>query len=596
MKTPLKNFLISIVFTVTISLVSVATTFPLPALGQSIPTLPDGTGGQIRILSGTGAFASVSDANDVLNVSPGAALNGTVQLSVLNLAPAANNAVAPLIYTPSWGDHSNSWRQINPWVPTGQSQQQAQISLTAPTAPGTYHIIFSVSWEVGGDHVASGTSWAIGKDLGYGWVNNYDIWNDGNDLADFNAAQLSSAQSNGWAYFNVLNSVSPMKYTQRPIPADAITLVVSANGSSTTTSTSSGTSAPAVMTAFAVTNDTWGALNTDNTCFGIATLELTWFNMRLSQPSLSRLRDVYMNCDATMRRNLTDTAEVRTLAADLFSAKILQALGSDCSILQSALKAGHPAMIVMQSVPPLAHAVVAIGYEETSSSVIFYTADSNFPDQEQTMTYDKKAQTWDYYWNDSGYWSKVYPNTKCPNWSPFNVGYVTLNGLLGSAIFATDLTGFQNGVINALLPNPVVQSVSPSQTSVEVKQTFPVTVTVKNTGPSSGSFDIQLVDTAWAAILGGGWTVASPVQQNQNFSGYQAQTFTFNVTATTEGTHSFNGQARMSGHVLWDGSSLQSANVVASPSSQSPSASQTTTPGEPTAPLPPTPPSGPKFP
>ncbi len=228
---------------------------PVSQTVNGIPTL-GGVGGQIRVLSGTGAFASVSDANNVLNVSSGATLNGTIELSVLNLAPG--DAVAPLIYTPSWGNHSSSWKQINGWVPTGQSDQQAQMSLVAPTTPGTYHIIFAVGWETSADHVASGTSWGIGKDLGYGWVNNYDVWNDGNDIADFNAAQLSSAQINGWATNSVMNgpdnSHSTTWYLQRPYPADAITLVVTGNSSTRSTASQSGLQ---VVTAPTVSTTAW---------------------------------------------------------------------------------------------------------------------------------------------------------------------------------------------------------------------------------------------------------------------------------------------------------------------------------------------------
>ena len=189
-----------------------------------------GTSGKIRILSGTGSFASVSDAGNTLNVSPGATLNGTIQLSVLNLGPSF--AIAPLIYTPSWGDHSTSWKLINNWVSTGQSQQQAQIALVAPTTPGTYHIIFAFAWEMSGDQVASATTWPMGK----------DIWNDGNDVAEFNSTQLSSAQLNGWAQVGELNgpdnSHSTTWLQQRYYPADAITLVVTGSSSTQPTSTS----------------------------------------------------------------------------------------------------------------------------------------------------------------------------------------------------------------------------------------------------------------------------------------------------------------------------------------------------------------------
>jgi hypothetical protein len=170
-------------------------------------------------------------------------------------------------------------------------------------------------------------------------------------------------------------------------------------------------------------------------------------------------------------------------------------------------------------------------------------------------------------------------------------------------IFSADQANGVQQFINALLPTPVVQSVIPSETSVAVNQTFPVTVTVKNTGPSAGSFDIRLVDSAWLAAQGGGWTVTTPVQQNESFSAGQTLPFTFNVTATSAGTHSFLGQAGVHGSIPldWIGANgMHSTDVVASPSastpSQSPSASQTTIPGEPTAPLPPTAPVGPNPP
>jgi hypothetical protein len=210
-----------------ITAISFLNAFPLPALGQSIPTY-GGTGGQIRILSGTGSFASVSDANDILNVSPGATLNGAVNLQALNLGPSG--AVAPLIYTPSWGNDSSSWGLINGWIPTGQSDQQAQVSLVAPTSPGVYHIIFAVGWELSGDQVASATDWPLG----------YDVWNDGNDIAEFNASQISSAQLNGWAFNNFLNSSG---YYLRPIPTDAITLIVGIPAPTVTTGAASSITA-----------------------------------------------------------------------------------------------------------------------------------------------------------------------------------------------------------------------------------------------------------------------------------------------------------------------------------------------------------------
>jgi hypothetical protein len=188
----------------------------------SIPTWLGETGGQLRIIGGTGSFASVSDDNDILSVSPGSTLNGTVNLQAF--VEGCDVCIVPLIYTPTWGNDSTSWQLISANIPnSGYSSQTANVSLTAPTIPGVYYIIFAASWEIGGDHVASGSNWALG----------YDVWNDGNDIAELNASQISTAQLNGWAFVNTLNApdsehASPYYITNRPIPADAITLVVGA--------------------------------------------------------------------------------------------------------------------------------------------------------------------------------------------------------------------------------------------------------------------------------------------------------------------------------------------------------------------------------
>jgi hypothetical protein len=128
----------------------------------------------------------------------------------------------PLIYTPSWGEDSNTWQLINGWIPIGQSTQPAQVSLTAPSTPGTYQIIFAFSWEKTGDQVASASNWALG----------HDVWGDGNDIAEFNATQIASAQLNGYALDEWLfpEADGTTQYVAEYIPSDAITLNVVAPG------------------------------------------------------------------------------------------------------------------------------------------------------------------------------------------------------------------------------------------------------------------------------------------------------------------------------------------------------------------------------
>jgi serine/threonine protein kinase len=204
---------------------------PLITNASGMATIPrngnGGPGGTLKITSGSRDFNSVSSANKILTVAPGANLNGTIELQTLNLG--ISDAIAPLIWTPSWGDHSTSWQQINAWIPTGQSAQQAQVSFTAPTTPGTYHIIFAFEWEMRGDQVASGSSWPLGTDR----------WNDGNDIAELSAAQISEAQLKGYTEDNWLmpagDKYSSPHYIHQYVPADALTLIVA--GSSSTSAT-----------------------------------------------------------------------------------------------------------------------------------------------------------------------------------------------------------------------------------------------------------------------------------------------------------------------------------------------------------------------
>jgi hypothetical protein len=173
-------------------------------------------GGTLQIVSATGRLSSISGSNKILYVSPGAALTGTVTLSADNITPGGD--VVPLIYTPSWGADSNSWQLINGGIPVGQSTQQAQVSVTVPSTPGTYYIIFAFSWEETGDQVASGSNWKLGN----------DAWDDGNDIAEFSASQIASAQLNGYAVDEWLfpGTGGTTHYASEYIPSDGITLIV----------------------------------------------------------------------------------------------------------------------------------------------------------------------------------------------------------------------------------------------------------------------------------------------------------------------------------------------------------------------------------
>ncbi|MGA8231014.1 MAG: hypothetical protein WB795_06000, partial [Candidatus Acidiferrales bacterium] len=115
----------------------------------------------------------------------------------------------------------------------------------APLQPGTYHILFAFQLELGGGNVASGTNWSTRG----------DVWNGGNDLAEFNDSQIKSAQNWGCAVDSWLMPEGPQLFY---VPADAITVQV---GAAQTTRRAAGTepTGPAAITRRVPAAQPWTA-------------------------------------------------------------------------------------------------------------------------------------------------------------------------------------------------------------------------------------------------------------------------------------------------------------------------------------------------
>jgi len=97
------------------------------------------------------------------------------------------------------------------------------VQLSAPPQAGIYYIIFAFRGELTGAQMASATNWPLG----------YEVWNDGNDIADFSSTQISEAQQNG---VTVVNWLYTSGYLPTYTPACAITLVVGAHALSASAS------------------------------------------------------------------------------------------------------------------------------------------------------------------------------------------------------------------------------------------------------------------------------------------------------------------------------------------------------------------------
>jgi hypothetical protein len=186
---------------------------PSNEVSYEVQPNPDpGSTSSLAIQSGTGSFLSVSSLNEIIVAGPGEMISGDV--TFLSVNTWASSAAMVYIGTPSWGDSSQSYWTISVNHDVGTNTYASSgISLTAPSIPGTYYLILAFRAELNGAQVASATNWLYGD----------PVWDDGNDIADFNEAQIAEAQANGRTSGSWLLAEG---YTVLAIPADAITLVV----------------------------------------------------------------------------------------------------------------------------------------------------------------------------------------------------------------------------------------------------------------------------------------------------------------------------------------------------------------------------------
>ena len=160
------------------------TVSPTPVYG--FPTEPLR---EFRVYLNSGSLngLQLNGSNPSVSVTPGQAISGTVNLTVIN--DHDPSAVFPVEATPTWGDHQSSYWRLPIFVPGHSTvQSDVTIALTAPSIPGTYAIIFAAQAELSGGYVASGTHWPSGSPQ----------WNNGDDIAGWNASQINFAIANGY--------------------------------------------------------------------------------------------------------------------------------------------------------------------------------------------------------------------------------------------------------------------------------------------------------------------------------------------------------------------------------------------------------------
>ncbi len=175
---------------------------------------PSFDGGRISLLLSTLNGNAVDAAWPECEVGRGEPLTGTINLQAQNYGGEYD--VFPVCATPSWGDHSTSGWTVDSWLhnPPGTASYAVPIDLTAPATAGTYYLFFAAGWELSCDNVLSCTNWSTPGG---------DVWANGHDVADWNAAQAQDAIDRGWVCSAWLG---PSGLHERSVPAAAVKIIV----------------------------------------------------------------------------------------------------------------------------------------------------------------------------------------------------------------------------------------------------------------------------------------------------------------------------------------------------------------------------------
>ncbi len=175
---------------------------------------PDNQIGTLGLAAGGTLNGQVVDATQrTIVVAPGATISGTIVVDANNLM--SPGAVVPLGGTVDWGD-----RETQPWqtagdIPTGLSQHTVAVSKTAPTEPGTYHLVIAFAGEYNMSQIMSRTNWTAGS----------TVWNDGNDVAfDWGADDFSAAATGGAVLTDLKQTTG---FNPVWLPATVVTIQVS---------------------------------------------------------------------------------------------------------------------------------------------------------------------------------------------------------------------------------------------------------------------------------------------------------------------------------------------------------------------------------
>jgi hypothetical protein len=168
-------------------------------------------GDSISLVSGTLNGQSIGAGQPEITVEPGETISGTFEVKVVNSHEAS--AVFPVGATPNWGEPSTSYWVVESDALTGESVHSVDVSLTAPSAAGTYYLAVVGSAKYTCDQVMSCTH--AGRPA---------VWSDDNDVAEWSESQFEHAITDGWAMAQQLELDD--SYLNKPHAAAAVRITV----------------------------------------------------------------------------------------------------------------------------------------------------------------------------------------------------------------------------------------------------------------------------------------------------------------------------------------------------------------------------------
>ena len=175
----------------------------------NIPTL--------RLVSGVVNGQTIGPEHRSVAVRPGASITGDVMLEYSSYWGSASVILGAVAM---WGDRTKNFLDLAPlFTPAEHQPRRAHITFTAPQTYGIYYIVFAFDAEGNVEDFVSGTNWRLPA----------PIWNDGNDIADWNQAQIAQAKTRGWVqttFVQIDNRTGKPVVAGHPIASTVIDVIV----------------------------------------------------------------------------------------------------------------------------------------------------------------------------------------------------------------------------------------------------------------------------------------------------------------------------------------------------------------------------------